>query len=205
MNQRRETAQAATNFVVVGVGGQGILLAADVLALVGMRIGLDVKKAEVHGMAQRGGSVISHVRWGEHVMSPLISAGEVDHLLAFERLEALRYAEMLRPGGTLLINDYRIAPISVSSGNDIYPSDADEEKAYASATVHRYCIQAMEMARELGQVRVNNVVMLGTLSAFLDVPEDVWLEVISSRVPERYGEINRKAFALGRTHTLGLL
>jgi len=119
------------NFLLVGVGGQGTLLAADVVALVGMESGYDVKKSEVHGMAQRGGSVTSHVRWGERVYSPLIAPGEVDYFVAFERLEALRYVEMMRPRGVLLINDYRISPVTVSSGDSVYPTQGDEDAAYA--------------------------------------------------------------------------
>ncbi len=187
-----------TNFLLAGVGGQGILLAADVIALVGMEMGLDVKKSEVHGMAQRGGSVTSHVRWGRRVYAPLITPGEVDYFVAFERLEALRYAEQVRPSGVILINDYRIVPISVGSGNDVYPSQADEDAAYADAVRRRIYAPAMQLAQELGDVRVNNVVMLGALSAFLDTPENIWLEVIRQRVPERFVALNQRAFAAGR-------
>jgi len=163
-----------------------------------MEMGLDVKKSEVHGMAQRGGSVTSHVRWGRQVHSPLIAPGEVDYFIAFERLEALRYVEMMRPSGVFLINDYRIVPISVGSGNDAYPSQADEDGAYAGAVRRRVYAPAMRLAQELGDVRVNNVVMLGALSAFLDSPESIWLEVISQRVPERFVALNQRAFAAGR-------
>jgi indolepyruvate ferredoxin oxidoreductase beta subunit len=197
----QKVTRPTTNFLLVGVGGQGILLAADVIALVGLESGLEVKKSEVHGMAQRGGSVTSHVRWGEHVASPLIAPGEVDYLIALERLEALRYADQLRPGGTLLINDYRIMPVSVSSGSDTYPSADDEEKAYAGAIERRIYVPAMSFAQKLGQARVNNVVMLGALSALLDVPEDTWLKVISGRVPDRYVELNQRAFLSGRAYS----
>ena len=202
MTEQHRATNATTNLMIVGVGGQGILLAADVLALVGMGVDLDVTKAEVHGMAQRGGSVVSHVRWGKRIMSPLITPGEVDHLIALERLEALRYAELLRPRGTLLVSDYRISPISVTSGNDSYPTAAEEETAYDSAIQRRFYVPAVDMARELGQPRVCNVVMLGVLSPFLDVPEDVWLRVISERVPERYVALNREAFARGRAYMI---
>lgn len=202
MTEQHGATSTTTNLMVVGVGGQGILLAADVLALVGMGVGLDVTKAEVHGMAQRGGSVVSHVRWGERVMSPLITPGEVDHLIALERLEALRYAGLLRPRGTLLVSDYRISPISVTSGNDSYPTTAEEEAAYESGIQRRFYVPAVAIARELGQPRVCNVVMLGALSPFLDVPEDAWLRVISERVPERYVALNREAFARGRAYMI---
>jgi indolepyruvate ferredoxin oxidoreductase, beta subunit len=198
------TMYAPYNFLLCGVGGQGTLLAADVVALVGVELGHDVKKSEVHGMAQRGGSVTSHVRWAEKVYSPLSAPGEVDYLIAFERLEALRYASMLRPGGVALINDYRIAPASVTSGQDNYPSEAEEAVAYA-ANLRACYVPAMTMAKELGQVRVNNVVMLGVLAAFLDAPEPVWREVLASRVPARYIELNARAFAAGRAYGLRLL
>jgi indolepyruvate ferredoxin oxidoreductase, beta subunit len=195
------------NVVLAGVGGQGTLLAADVVALVGLAQGLDVKKSEVHGMAQRGGSVTSHVRWGERVYSPLIAPGEVDLLIAFERLEALRYAGMLRPGGALLVNDYRIAPVSVTLGTDRYPAGDEEAAAFAGATVRRFVVPATRMAQDLGQARVNNVVMLGALSALLakppalrDVPEATWRDVIAGRVPERYVELNLQAFDAGRKY-----
>jgi indolepyruvate ferredoxin oxidoreductase beta subunit len=200
-----KTTKQTTNFLLAGVGGQGILLAADVIALVGLESGLDVKKSEVHGMAQRGGSVNSHVRWGERVFSPLIAPGEVDYLIALERLEALRYADQLRPNGVLLINDYRIMPVSVTSGSDIYPSADDEDRAYSGVIERRLYVPAMSIARELGQTRVNNMVMLGALSSFLDVSKDIWLEVISRRVPERYIELNQRAFLAGRAYCVAHL
>jgi indolepyruvate ferredoxin oxidoreductase, beta subunit len=189
----------ATDFLLSGVGGQGTILAADVLALVGMALGMDVKKSEVHGMAQRGGSVISQVRWARRVFSPLITPGQADVLLAFERLEALRYATQLRPGGLLLINDYRIAPITVSSGTDSYPTQEQEDSAYGDR-YRRYYIPAIEIARALGQPRVSNVVMIGALAAMVPVENQVWLDVIAQRVPERYVELNQQAFTAGREH-----
>jgi indolepyruvate ferredoxin oxidoreductase beta subunit len=190
------------NFLLAGVGGQGTLLAADVVSLVGMAQGYDVKKSEVHGMAQRGGSVTSHVRWGERVYSPLITPGEVDFFVAFERLEGLRYASLLRSTGALLVNDYRIAPISVSSGNGRYPSSEDEDGAYQGAIARRYLVPAMAMAGEIGNARVNNVIMLGALSALIDVPAERWEAVIAERVPARFVGLNRQAFAVGRDFLL---
>ncbi|MBC7236616.1 MAG: indolepyruvate oxidoreductase subunit beta, partial [Chloroflexi bacterium] len=187
------------------VGGQGTLLAADVIALVGMEQGHDVKKSEVHGMAQRGGSVTSHVRWGKRVYSPVIGSGEVDYFVAFERLEALRYAHMLRPEGTLLINDYRISPVSVSSGDDLYPTPAQEELAYQPLAGRVHYVPAIDLARELGNPRVNNVVMLGALSALLNVPQETWLAVVARRVPERYVELNQRAFIVGRERMMDRL
>lgn len=197
MTEQRISTPTSANFLLAGVGGQGILLAADIIALMGMEAGLDVKKSEVHGMAQRGGSVISHVRWGKLVYSPLIAPGEVDYLLAFERLEALRYVDQLRPGGSLLISDSRIMPVSASSGDAKYPTPDDEDKAYYHG-MKRYDVPAMRLAGELGQTRVNNVVMLGALSALLELPESLWLEVIAARVPARFVKLNQEAFAAGR-------
>ena len=186
------------NFLFAGVGGQGTLLAADIVALLGMAAGYDVKKSEVHGMAQRGGSVTSHVRWGESVHSPLIMPKEADYLIAFERLEALRYIDMLSAEGVVLINDYRIVPVSVSSGGKKYPTEKGEASAYADGDQKRLYVPAMEMAREIGNARVNNIIMLGTLSCLLDVPMETWLRVISERVPKRYVALNEEAFLRGR-------
>ncbi len=186
------------DFVLVGVGGQGTILASDVLALVALETGLDAKKSEVHGMAQRGGSVISHVRWGEKVFSPLIGKGEADFLLAFEKLEALRYAAWLKPGGVAIVNDQAIPPVSVSSGGAEYPSDEDFRDAFAAVTDGLHVVPGIEVAEELGNARVNNIVLLGALSTFLDVDLAVWKRVIESRVPARYVELNLKAFERGR-------
>ena len=190
------------NLLLCGVGGQGILLAADVVALVGVELGYDVKKSEIHGMAQRGGSVTSHVRWAQRVYSPLSPPGEVDYVIAFERLEALRHAALLRPGGTLLVNDYRITPGSVTLGQDDYPSAQQEAEIYGER-VHVLYLPAMTLAQQLGQVRVNNIVMLGALSAHLATPEETWRRVIANRVPARFVELNERAFAVGRAHALG--
>lgn len=189
---------AKLDFLLVGVGGQGVLLASDVLAEVGLRAGYDAKKAEVHGMAQRGGSVVSHVRWAEKVLSPLIGRGEVDYLLALERLEALRYIEMLKPGSTALINDYAIPPVSVSSGDDVYPDDGRVRQVLSEVTEDFHLVPGIKLAEELGNARAANVVMLGALSAFIDLPPEVWLEVVTERVPDKYVELNRQAFLRGR-------
>ncbi len=183
------------NFLVAGVGGQGTLLAADLIALAGVAAGLDVKKSEVHGMAQRGGSVISQVRWAEEVFSPLIPQGEVDYLLAFERLEALRYTHWLRPGGVALINDYRIPPLVVSAGLMPYPGEEVQAAAFASA--NRVLVPAMALAQQAGSARVNNVVLIGALARFLPIGATVWEEVIRRRVPERTTAMNLEAFHQG--------
>ncbi|HIC93866.1 MAG TPA: indolepyruvate oxidoreductase subunit beta [Anaerolineae bacterium] len=194
---------AKFDFLLVGVGGQGVLLAGDILAQVGLRAGYDVKKAEVHGMAQRGGSVVSHVRWAEKVLSPLIGQGEADFLLALEKLEALRHIEMLRPDGTALVNDYAIPPLSVSAGDDVYPDDEHVRQVISAVTDDLRLLPGTKLAEELGSARAANAVMLGALSALLDVPPELWLEVIAERVPERYAELNRRAFLKGREAIAG--
>ena len=186
------------NFVLVGVGGQGTLLASDVLAELGMRLGYDVKKAEVHGMSQRGGSVVSHLRWGAQVFAPVIARGEADFLIAFEKLEAARFIELLRPGGTVLVNDYSIEPVTVSSGGPAYPGDEGIRAALAQVTANAVWIKGFEIAERLGNARVANVVMLGALSAALDFATEAWEEVLEGRVPAKYLELNRNAFNAGR-------
>ena len=191
------------NFLLAGVGGQGTLLASNVLAQVGARAGFDVKKAEVHGMAQRGGSVNSHVRWGEKVYSPLIGQREVDYLVAFERLEALRYVNMLRPGGTALVGEMRIPPLSVSSGDDVYPEQKQAQRIIGGVAGSVHFISSICLAEEAGNARAHNVVVLGVLSGLISqVPPETWLEVIAEWVPKRYIEVNERAFWLGRQASL---
>jgi indolepyruvate ferredoxin oxidoreductase beta subunit len=187
-----------TNFALVGVGGQGVLLASDVLAEVGLRAGLDVKKSEVHGMAQRGGAVLSQVRWGDKVYAPLVGPGEVDYLVSFELLEALRWLQFLKPEGIAIVNDQKLPPLAVSSGGMEYPSDERIRKALSEATKEYHILPALAKAEELGTERATNVVLLGALSKHLDVPEKDWLAVIEERVPKKYVELNRKAFKAGR-------
>jgi indolepyruvate ferredoxin oxidoreductase beta subunit len=190
---------AMVNFMLTGVGGQGIILAGDVLASVGLGAGHDVKKSEVHGMAQRGGSVTTAVRWGERVHSPLIGPGEADFLLGFEKLEALRHVEMLRPGGIVLVNNYAIPPLSVSSGDDEYPDDTRIRAVLSAVTPDYYLLAANDLAEELGYARVNNVVLLGALSYWVpDVPLPLWLEAIRNRVPQRFADLNEQALIVGR-------
>jgi indolepyruvate ferredoxin oxidoreductase beta subunit len=194
------------NFLLAGVGGQGTILASDVLVNVGLAAGYQAKQAEVHGMSQRGGSVTSFVRWGEVVYSPLVGTGEVDVLLAFEKLEALRSLDQLRPGAVALINNQVIEPLTVITGGMVYPSDADIQTAFASVTPQAVFIDGEAIARELGNVRVANVVLLGALSALLEremeagtrLDADLWLQVITERVPPKHIELNRKAFQAGR-------
>jgi indolepyruvate ferredoxin oxidoreductase beta subunit len=189
------------NFFLTGVGGQGTLLASNVLAQVGVQAGFDVKKAEVHGMAQRGGSVSGQIRWGDQVYSPLIAKGEVDYLVAFEKLEALRYVTIgvLRPGGAVLVGEMAIPPLSVSSGDDVYPTDDEMKRIIGAATDRVHTIPSLSLAEEAGNVRAHNIVVLGALSTFLDqVEPEMWLEVIAKRVPSKYVEVNKLAFQFGR-------
>ena len=187
------------NFLVTGVGGQGALLASNVLAEVGARAGYDVKKAEIHGMAQRGGSVFSHIRWGERVDSPVIGKGEVDYLIALEKLETLRYLDMLRPDGTALVGEFKIPPLSVSSGSDHYPTDDEIGAALGQLTDRYHFVPTLTLAKEVGNSRAHNVVMLGAISALIDdLSPEVWLGVVEERVPKKHVELNRRAFEMGR-------
>ncbi len=194
------------NFLLAGVGGQGTILASNVLVSVGLAAGFQAKQAEVHGMSQRGGSVTSHVRWGKVVYSPIIGAGEADVLLAFEKLEALRSLKVIRPGALALVNMQIIVPLTVISGDQTYPSDEALYKAFAQVTSHVEYINGEEIAASLGNLKVANVVLLGALSALLEYNEqvgagltpEVWLKVITERVPPKIIEINRKAFQAGR-------
>ena len=192
------------NFLLAGVGGQGTILASNVLAEVGLEAGFDVKKSEVHGMAQRGGSVNTHIRWdADRVYSPLVGLGEADFLLAFEQAEALRYVDYLRPGGSAVVNDNTIEPITVTSGGARYPTAQELRAVYAEVTDHFHVVPGTTIAHDLGNTRTANVVLLGALSVFLDVPEKIWQQVIEARVPPKYVELNRQAFLRGREAVAG--
>jgi indolepyruvate ferredoxin oxidoreductase beta subunit len=184
------------NIALVGVGGQGTLLASEVISRAAMLAGYDVKKSEVHGMAQRGGSVVSQVRIGETVFSPLIPEGETNYLVSFEMLESLRYADLLAPDGVALINSQIIVPVTVSSGQQPWIDDIEEriETAYPK----RNMIDALQMARELGNTKAVNMVLTGALSRLLDIDVAAWQQAINEKVPARHRELNLKAFAAGR-------
>jgi indolepyruvate ferredoxin oxidoreductase beta subunit len=187
------------NFLLAGVGGQGTILASNVLAEVGLAAGFDVKKSEVHGMAQRGGSVNTHVRWhAERVYSPLIGLGEADILLVFEEAESLRYAGFLKPGGAAVVNQHTIEPITVTSGGAHYPTEDELRAVYAGLTERFTLVPGTALAQELGNLRVANVILMGALSTFLDIPTETWLDVIEARVPPKYVALNRQAFLKGR-------
>ena len=186
------------NFLFVGVGGQGILTASDIAAQVGLDLGLEAKKSEVHGFAQRGGVVESHVRWGPTVGSPTCEKGTVDFLVAFELLEAARWIEWLRPGGTVVVNTQKITPMSVSVGDAVYPPDEEILAALKARAGRVVPVDALALAQQAGTARAVNTVVLGTLSALLDTPAEVWEKAIIRRVPPKYADANRKAFRLGR-------
>lgn len=191
--------RSSYSFVLVGVGGQGTLLASNVLAEVGLAAGFDAKKSEVHGMAQRGGSVLSHVRWDrERVYSPLVGAGEADVLLSFEKMEAIRFAELLRRGGTAVVNDMSVVPVTVSSGKGVYPPDDSLPRVFGALDAHLIMVPGEKLALQAGTIKAANVVLLGAISKLLPLPEDVWWQCLSQRLPPKFLEINRKAFALGR-------
>ena len=184
------------NIFLSGVGGQGVILAGEILCLGLMEAGFDVKKSEVHGMAQRGGSVTSHVRYGEKVYSPLIPQGESDILLAFEALEGLRWLGFVKQSGLVLINCQEIKPTTVTSGRMKYPEkiyDLIREK-HANTRV----IDALEIARQAGSDRALNSVLVGAVSRELEVPESTWKRVISRKFPKKLVDVNWRAFDLGR-------
>jgi len=184
------------NVIISGVGGQGTILASKVLSEVALRSGLDVKQSEVHGMSQRGGNVVSMVRFGSAVASPLITKGEADVLLAFEEMEGLRYVSWLRPGGRALISRQQIHPSTVNAGLAKYP--AGMEDAIRRACPRTIWIQAFDIARDLGNVRVANVVLLGALSASLPFPPEAWDAALRANVPAKVLDLNLEAFRLGR-------
>ncbi len=186
------------NFLFVGVGGQGILTASDIAAGVGLAAGYEAKKSEVHGFSQRGGVVESHVRWGKRVGAPTAERGTVDFLIALEMLESARWAEWLHPGGVVLINRQRIAPMTVTVGDASYPTDEEIREAVRTRTEDVTLVDALAIAEDLGDARMTNTVVLGALSTRLDVEPETWLSVIEQRVPPRYVALNRKAFWEGR-------
>jgi len=190
------------NLLFVGVGGQGVLTASDIAAQVGLDLGLEAKKSEVHGFAQRGGVVESHVRWGERVGAPIAEQGTVDVLVAFELLEAARWIEWLRPGGSVVVNRQKMAPMSVTVGNAVYPDEAALLEALRRRAARVVVVDGLGLAERAGTTRAVNSVILGALSALLETPSDVWEEAVVRRVPPRYAEANRTAFRLGREAAL---
>ena len=185
-----------TNVLLVGVGGQGILLASEILAKVAFEEGHDVKKSEVHGMAQRGGSVSSEVRFGPKIYSPLIRKGGADFLLALEKLEALRFTDYLKKEGVLILNDLEILPLMVSLGKELYPEDIFVHLKKRTSRIIK--IPALKIAQTAGNSKAFNLVLLGKLSTFLRFKSSSWEKVIRQEVPHHTIEVNLKAFELGK-------
>lgn len=185
---------AGKNIMIVGVGGQGTLLTSRILGGLAIENGYDVKLSEVHGMAQRGGSVVTFVRYGEHVAEPIVEEGQADVLIAFERLEALRYAHFLKKDGALVINDWRIDPMPVTIGAAEYPEQIIEE---LSKNHQVYAINATEESKKLGNPKVFNLIVLGVAAQHMDFTKEQWYEVIEKTVPPKMVEINKQAFDAG--------
>jgi len=185
-----------TNILLVGVGGQGILLASEILSETFMLAGYDVKKSEIHGMSQRGGSVVSHVRYGREVFSPIVPEGEGDILFGFELMETFRSLPLLKPGGSVIANDLRISPPSVLMGQQAYPEGlADDIK---SRFPDFLLVDGQKLASEAGNARAANTVLLGAVSKRLDISEEFWLAALRKMVPQKALDVNIAAFRMGR-------
>ncbi|NLL75723.1 MAG: indolepyruvate oxidoreductase subunit beta [Clostridiales bacterium] len=182
------------SIMIVGVGGQGTLLTSRVLGGIIQEAGYDVKLSEVHGMAQRGGSVVTFVRYGEKVWEPIVEEGQADVLIAFERMEALRYAHFLKKDGVLIINDWRIDPITVVTGAAEYPKDIIQKLSKSHKV---YTVNAMEEAIKLGNSKAFNIIVLGMAARHMDFAKEDWLKVIERTVPSKTVEINERAFLIG--------
>jgi indolepyruvate ferredoxin oxidoreductase, beta subunit len=184
------------NVLFVGVGGQGVIVASQILGEVLLKAGFDVKRSEVHGMAQRGGSVVSQVRFGTKVFSPLIKKGEGDFLVSFEMLETLRYLDYLKPSSFVLVNNQKILPPSVSMGLEDYPTDipARLKEKFKNFIL----IEGIALAQQAGNPKALNVVFLGALSRYLNLEEKMWVKTIQEQFPQALREVNKKGFYLGR-------
>ncbi len=181
--------------MIVGVGGQGSLLASKLLGAVLTAQGVDVKVSEVHGMSQRGGSVVTYVRFGDKVYSPIVTEGEADYVVSFEKLEAARWASYLKTGGEIIVNTQEIDPMSVIIGSAEYPSDILEELKAKGVKIDE--VDAYDVAVKAGSGKAANVVLLSRLAKKLDIPYDNWIRAIENTVAEKFVELNKKAFKLG--------
>jgi len=190
---------AKGNILFSGVGGQGILLASEVTAYALLSAGYDAKKSEVHGMAQRGGSVTAQLRYGEKVYSPLIEPGKADILISFEMMEAARYLPYLHKESKVIVNSQQIKPPSVAMGQIPYPANVLD--AISSQGIEVVTVDAFDIARDAGEVKAANIVMVAAMSAFLPMDFEVYETIIKTRIPERFREVNLKAFAAGRKIT----
>ena len=185
-----------TSIMIVGVGGQGSLLASKILGKAAMDKGYDVKVSEVHGMSQRGGSVVTYVRFGDKVNSPIIDKGGADYIISFELLEAARYVEFLKPGGQIVTNSQQIDPMPVIAGTAEYPAGLIEKMEEAGAKVD--AIDALTLAEEAGSSKAANIVLMGRFSKYIsDISKDEWVKVIENTVPAKFLEMNKQAFELG--------
>jgi indolepyruvate ferredoxin oxidoreductase beta subunit len=184
------------NVMIVGVGGQGSLLASKLLGRLLLTKGYDIKVSEVHGMSQRGGSVVTYVRFGEKVYSPVIDLGQADFIVSFELLEAARWTTYLKPGGKLITNTQQINPMPVIIGAAQYPENLAQQMVDAGIDLD--AIDALTLAEEAGSSKAVNLVLMGRLSRYFDFTEEEWLTAIEASVPPKFLEMNKKAFALGR-------
>ncbi len=188
------------NIMIVGVGGQGSLLASKLLGKLLLTKGYDIKVSEVHGMSQRGGSVVTYVRFGDRVYSPIIDRGEADFIVSFELLEAARYTEYLKPNGKIITNTQKMNPMPVITGAAEYPADLVEK--IKAKGIDITAVDALALAETAGSSKAVNIVLMGILSAYFDFTEEEWDRAIESSVPEKFLELNKKAFALGRNATI---
>jgi len=184
------------NIMIVGVGGQGSLLASKLLGQLLIQEGYDVKVSEVHGMSQRGGSVVTYVRYGDSVASPVIDEGEADFIVSFEILEAARWLSFLAPDGQIVTNTQQIDPMPVITGAAAYPEKLVEKMQALGAKVD--ALDCLEIAQAAGSVKAVNIVLMGRLSKYFDLPEQAWLTALEKVVPPKFLELNKKAFAMGR-------
>ncbi|MBR3146843.1 MAG: indolepyruvate oxidoreductase subunit beta [Eubacterium sp.] len=184
------------NIMIVGVGGQGSLLASKMLGSLLLAEGYDVKVSEVHGMSQRGGSVVTYVRYGDKVYSPVVDKGEADFIVSFELLEAARWLPFLKADGRIVTNIQQIDPMPVITGAAEYPENLVEKLKESGARVD--ALDCVKLAEEAGSVKAVNLVLMGRLSHYFDLPEEAWMKALEANVPEKFLELNRKAFALGR-------
>ena len=184
------------NIMIVGVGGQGTLLASKLLGRLLLTKGYDVKVSEVHGMSQRGGSVVTYVRYGDKVYSPVIDKGEADVILSFEMLEAARWAEYLRPNGKIITNTQQMNPMPVITGAAQYPEKLTEKIAELGLSIDAF--DALSLAEKAGTSKAVNLVLMGRLSSSFDFTEEEWMTAIESSVPAKFLEINKEAFKLGK-------
>ena len=184
------------NVMIVGVGGQGSLLASKLLGRLLLTKGYDIKVSEVHGMSQRGGSVVTYVRFGDKVYSPVIDKGQADYIVSFELLEAARWTEYLKPGGKIIVNTQQINPMPVIIGAAEYPENLVQQMVDAHIDVD--AVDALSLAVEAGSSKAVNLVLMGRLSKYFDFTEEEWLTAIEASVPQKFLELNKKAFCLGQ-------